>query len=61
MLNPVVVPWKGATITVHASFGVQSYGGDTGADGAQLLSRADASMYQTKYLRAHDNRPRMSA
>jgi GGDEF domain-containing protein len=63
MLNPVVVPWKGATIMVHASFGVQSYGGDTDADadGAQLLSRADASMYQTKYLRAHDNRPRMSA
>jgi len=61
MLNPVVVMWKGATITVHASLGVQTYGGDSDADGAQLLSRADASMYQMKYLRAQDNRQRMSA
>jgi len=53
--------WKGATITVHASLGVQTYGGNDDADGAQLLSRADASMYQTKYLRAQDNRQRMSA
>jgi diguanylate cyclase (GGDEF)-like protein len=61
MLNPVVVLWKGATITVHASLGVQTYGGNDDADGAQLLSRADASMYQTKYVRARDNRLRMSA
>jgi len=61
MLNPVVVSWKGATITVHASFGVQTYGGNNDADGAHLLSRADASMYQTKYLRTQDSRQRMSA
>jgi diguanylate cyclase (GGDEF)-like protein len=61
MLNPVVVLWKGATIAVHASLGVQTYGGNNDADGAQLLSRADASMYQTKYVRARDNRQRMSA
>jgi diguanylate cyclase (GGDEF)-like protein len=61
LLDPVIVIWEGATITVHASFGVQTYGGDTGADGARLLSRADASMYQTKHLRNHGSRPRMNA
>jgi diguanylate cyclase (GGDEF)-like protein len=61
MLNPVVVPWKGATITVGASFGVQTYGGDDDTDGALLLRRADASMYQTKLHHAQNNRHRMSA
>jgi diguanylate cyclase (GGDEF)-like protein len=61
LLDPVVVLWKGATITVRASFGVQTYGGDAGADGARLLSRADAAMYQTKQLRSHGSRQRMNA
>jgi diguanylate cyclase (GGDEF)-like protein len=61
MLNPVAVLWNGATITVRASLGVQAYGTDNAADGAQLLSRADSSMYQTKHLRTHGSRHRMSA
>jgi diguanylate cyclase (GGDEF)-like protein len=61
LLDPVVVLWKGATITLRASFGVQTYGGDAGADGARLLSRADASMYQTKQLRSHGASQRMNA
>ncbi len=61
MFDPVVVLWNGATITVRASFGVQNYGGDDETDGAQLLSRADASMYQTKYSRAQGSPNRMHA
>ena len=52
LLDPVAVSWKGETIMVRASLGVQTYGGDNDVDGARLLSRADASMYQSKYLRA---------
>ena len=61
MLNPVAVLWNGAMITVRASLGVQTYGADNAADGAQLLSRADSLMYQTKHLRAQGSRHRMSA
>lgn len=59
LLDPVIVSWKGATVMVRASLGVQTYGGDSEADGAQLLSRADASMYQSKYQRAHGSPHRM--
>ncbi|MGF1641803.1 MAG: GGDEF domain-containing protein [Rhodospirillales bacterium] len=52
LLDPVALLWNGATITVGASVGVETFGGDETGDGTRLLARADASMYRSKHLRA---------
>ena len=51
MLNPGMIFWNGSTLTVSASFGIETYDGDTGGCAEAVLSRADSSMYAQKRLR----------
>ena len=50
VVNGASIPWDGGVITIHASFGIQTYGPSD--DGERLLERADEAMYRAKRLRA---------
>lgn len=49
LINGTSFTWQGQLITLHASFGIQTYGPKD--DGQQLLNRADEAMYRAKRLR----------
>ena len=50
LLNASSLSWRGRTIKIGASLGLQAYGAMDNSQ--ELLGRADAAMYQTKRLRA---------
>ncbi len=52
LIDPVVVQFEGNTIEVRASLGVQAYHADLDANIGELLSRADAEMYEHKRARS---------
>ena len=49
-VNGTSFEWQGQVITLHASFGIQTYGPKD--DSHELLNRADEAMYRAKRLRA---------
>jgi len=57
LLNPIMIGWKGGTLSVGASFGIEPYDGEAGGCAETVISRADYSMYTEKRLRTapHNN------
>ena len=54
MLNQSVVGWEGRMIAIHASFGIQTFDGESNSQ--SLFAGADKAMYRSKQQRSGANR-----